>query len=192
MSARPKLILGAGGAELAVRFVAKPTPPFKGLAELQWNGRGLLAGLDAEILAPFLARWARAPGDRRSEVQASVDEAMERCANAFRACAPERAKNEERAVMAALAVTANLQRTLLYLGEALVQAKRRSAGRGTVVLNRQWCGLVPRPNRSAGSGIASFRPLARALACSPGEIDARCKDALSALRKDFAAEVSRR
>jgi len=187
MNAQSKLILGAGGLELAVKFTIKSPEPFKDLGQLRWNGRPLVMGLNADILDPFLACWARQPGDRRDGIRGAVDEAMNRCAGAFRACAPERTKPEERAVMAALAVTANLQRTLTYLGEILVQPKRRGERRGTVILCRQWCGLVPKTKRAAATGAGSFRPLVKALGCSPGEIDARCRDALSALRKDFRA-----
>ena len=172
---------------MAVKFVIKSPEPFNDLSQLHWNGRPLVTGLNAEILDPFLARWGRQPGDRRDGIRGAVDEAMQRCTGAFKACAPERTKPDERALMAALAVTANLQRTLTYLGEVLGQPKRRGERRGTVILCRQWCGLVPKAKRSAVAGTGSFRPLVKALGCSPGEIDARCRDALSALRKDFTA-----
>jgi hypothetical protein len=93
--------------------------------------------------------------------------------------------DEERAVMAALAVTANLQRTLLHLGETLAQPRQRGGRRETVVLSRAWCGLVPKPKRLAAPGASQLKPLVRALGYSPGEIEARCRDALSALREDF-------
>jgi hypothetical protein len=187
MTAQPKMILSAGGAELVIDFVAKAAEPAKDCAELKWRGTALVEALFNDILQPFLAEWARAPGDRRAQIQSSVDAAMDGCVEAFRACAPEKAVHEQRTVMAALAIIANLQRTLILLGESLAQPKpkQRGARRAVVKLSRAWCGLVPRRRRPPGPGILPFHSLVRALSCSPGEIDARCREALATLRKDF-------
>ena len=187
MTAQPKLILGAGGAELLIKFRPRMPESASDLAALRWDGQPFPAALTDRILAPFLAQWARQPGDRRADLQASVDAAMAACLRAFQACAPQRAHEEERAILAALAVTANLQRTLLVLAEALARSKRNRARRATLVLSREWCGLLPRRPKSAPGSEAAFRPLARALAATPREIEQRCAAALAALRADFAS-----
>jgi hypothetical protein len=187
MTAKPKLILGAGGAELLIKFRPRLPESVKDLAPLRWDGQPFPAALTERILAPFLAQWARQPGDRRSQLQPSVDAAMADCLRAFQACAPEKAREEDRAVLAALAVTANLQRTLLALAEALARPRRKRTRRATVVLSREWCGLPPRRHKSVAGTEAAFRPLARALASTPREIEQRCAEALAALRADFTA-----
>jgi hypothetical protein len=187
MTAKPKLILGAGGAELLIKFRPRLPESVKDLAPLRWDGQPFPAALTERILAPFLAHWARQPGDRRAQLQPSVDAAMADCLRAFQACAPEQAREEGRAILAALAVTANLQRTLLTLAEALARPKRKRTRRATVVLSREWCGLLPRRHKPVSGTEAAFRPLARALASTPREIEQRCAEALAALRADFTA-----
>jgi len=187
MTAQPKLILGAGGAELLVKFRPRRPELAKDLAALRWDGQPFPAALTERVLAPFLAQWARRPGDRRNQLQPSVDAAMADCLRAFQACAPERARDEDRAVLAALAVTANLQRTLLTLAEALGRPKRKRTRRATVVLSREWCGLVPKRFKPKPGRDGAFRPLARALGCSADEVELRCSEALAALRADFSA-----
>lgn len=187
MTAQPKLILGAGGAELLIKFRPRRPESARDQAELRWDGQPFPAALTERILVPFLAQWARQPGDRRAALQPSVDAAMAACLRAFQACAPQRAREEERAILAALAVTANLQRTLLVVAEALARTKRKRARRPTVVLSREWCGLLPRRDNSPPGSQAAIRPLARALAATPREIEQRCAAALTALRADIAA-----
>lgn len=158
---------------------ADPCAPFP---TLMWRGRPYNVALSEAVLAPFLE--ARRSGAGRSAE--AVRRALADSTEAFRAVAPEAARLGDAAVLAALTVTANLQRT--------VERLAREPG-VPPPLSRLWCGFAPAPIRrrspapprppSRPAAPSDLRPLARALRCSFAEIEDQCDSALAALRQDI-------
>jgi hypothetical protein len=170
------------------------------LDDLPYNG-----WLSERILDPVLTRWFAGksePGDKAERISHDVEWASERCRRAFQQILPAAAALGEPAVLAAMGVTANLQRTLGWIAEHLLDG-RLQRGKGDseslprFPLSRLWCGLIDYPENAPyfpGRVRLPIHPtrlnprrrdprhLANALWCSVGEIHARCDEALDALR----------
>jgi hypothetical protein len=167
--------------------------------ELKLAGRPYNLWLTDEILEPVLQRWAQTElrgKQLTAEIADRFEEASLRCREAFRGIRPVATPLGDPAVMAALAVTANLQRTLATLGE-FVLAGRSSARGAQLRLSRNWCGLVEYPPGAPDFGLGSRPPtdparlhprrrdprhLGNALWCSLGAINSRCENAIGLLR----------
>jgi hypothetical protein len=140
--------------------------------------------LAEEVLVPYLEARQEAGQTGGSALSTAAEQALVRCAEAFRAVLPDAVRLGDGAVLAALALAANLQRTVEEL-------TRRPDSQP--VLSRRWCGLPPEEKRRRpGSGDASvrrpgaeLRPLVRALGATPAEIQSRCDEALAALRDEI-------
>ncbi|MGH7995035.1 MAG: hypothetical protein ACREFX_01640 [Opitutaceae bacterium] len=177
--------------EIEIRFGteerADPCGPFP---ELTWRGRPYNLALTDAVLIPFLGERERAGSGGREALGRAAGAALELSTEAFRAVLPQAAHRGDEAVLAALTVTANLQRTV----ERLVRDPRAGA-----VLSRAWCGFPPeavrrrpksgRSKPEAGPAVPDLRPLARALRCSYADIREQSDQALAALRQEIQGGV---
>lgn len=160
------------------------------------------AWLTERVLKPVLDRWSRPvpdPAARREAVAADIEWAADRTRRAFLQVIPRAAAAGEPALLAAMGVAANLIRTIGVMGEFVLAG---SPGAGSVVfrLSRAWCGLLDyaadtpyfpsravRPGHAARLRALHSDPghLRNALWCSSAEIEARCAEALAALRQQL-------
>jgi hypothetical protein len=190
-----------------VQFVAEsrgdPLGSFPGLC---LAGRPYNLWLTEQVLDPVLGRWSvvrHAEGGAASSLAHDVEWASGRCRLAFQEILPSAANLGDPAILAAMSVTANLQRTLGLLGEFILDGAVPGFGRADgpapcFRLSRLWCGLIEYPeNLPYFPGrvrppvhAARLHPqrrdprhLANALWCSIGEINARCDEALVDLRR---------
>jgi hypothetical protein len=161
--------------------------------------------LTEQLLEPLLQRWG---GLRETEVAAPRAVAgdftgvSERCRQAFHEIVPVAISAGDPALLAALGVTANFQRTAAVLGEFVAAggslATARPSGRAVRFrLSRFWCGLIEYPERGPyfparvqppihasrlNNRRRDSRHLANALWCSSATIAARCEEATHRLR----------
>jgi hypothetical protein len=161
--------------------------------------------LTEELLNPLLARW-RAPRGKTGlpcNVAEDVAGISEQCRRAFREVLPAAISAGDPALLAAMGVTANLQRTAAVLGEFIAAGGRLAPGRArgpaiTFRLSRFWCGLLDYSERAPyftarvhapihasrlNNHRRDCRHLANALWCAPSAITARCEEATLRLRE---------
>ncbi len=161
--------------------------------------------LTEQVLDPILSRWSldQLPGGCPASVLADdIEWASGRCRLAFQEILAPAASLGDPAILAALSVTANLQRTLGVLGESILDGALPGAGQDSqsgsgLVLSRLWCGFTEYPDNLPyfpGRVRQPVHParlhpkrrdprhLANALWCSIGDINARCDEALAILR----------
>ncbi len=157
--------------------------------------------LSAEILEPALARWSRSfdtEAAPRASVQDDFASASARARDAFARIVPVAIGVGEPAILAALGVTANLQRTLATLGEFLL-ATEAPAGPVVFRCSRLWCGLIdyradapyfsgrptpPNPALKLRANRRDSAHLRHALWCSGREVESRCLEAVDNLRRE--------
>ncbi len=155
------------------------------------------------ILEPVLGRWLAEPASGPVPVAADVDRACDRARRAFREILPTAIGLGDTALLAAMGVTANLERTLALIGELLVDGvgtdASGAAGSGPPFrLSRLWCGLTAYPPGTAYFSGRIHPPahssrldprrrdpghLAHALWCPAATIGARCDEAIAVLRE---------
>ena len=156
-------------AELFFLAVEPPDPlgdfPALCLQERQYN-----LWLTDEILRPTLARWSPAGTPERPDpeaVRGAFAAASDAARAAFAQVLPAASAAGEPAVLAAMGVTANLQRTLALLAEFVLEEHPPAAP------------ARPRAQRR------DPRHLTNALWCSAEEVKARCAEALDRLRREI-------
>jgi hypothetical protein len=161
--------------------------------------------LTEEVLDPILLRWSldRLPdGCSAAALADDIEWASGRCRLAFQEILLTAASMGDPAILAAMSVTANLQRTLGLLGEFILDGTMPGFDPGAtpgdvLSLSRLWCGLTEYPENVPyfPSRVrlpvhpARLHPkrrdprhLANALWCSIGDINSRCDEALGVLR----------
>jgi hypothetical protein len=161
--------------------------------------------LTEQVLDPILSRWSLdhlPEGCPASALADDIEWASGRCRLAFQEILIPAASLGDPAILAAMSVTANLQRTLALLGESILDGAlpnwgRDSASKGALSLSRLWCGLTEYPDNLPyfpGRVRQPVHParlhpkrkdprhLANALWCSIGDINSRCDEALAVLR----------
>jgi hypothetical protein len=168
--------------------------PLAAFPSLALDGRAYNRWLAAEILDGALLRWSGegAAGDAAAEAGAGCGRAR----LAFQEILPAAIALGDPAVLAAMGVTANLQRTLAFVAGLL---SRPATGRAALIpirISRVLCGLAdhpagsPRlPARAAPPAHADRRRpgepdprLVRcALGCPEGDIERCCEEALCEL-----------
>jgi len=194
---QPILALGSPPAGVCVYFLRRDAEdPLARFPALRTGDRPYNRWLTERILERAIEDWGRRGADA-GQIAAQFDAACELALGAFAAVLPAATAAGDAAVLAALAVTANLLRTLLVLGEAV--AGDDSGAAIPRPLSRVWCGLAPdaepagRP--SGGTGVldaGSARPdrrglreLAAALASSPASIERSFAEAIATLRGEI-------
>jgi len=193
----PVLALGLGAGPLRVRYCPGPArDPLAPYPLLQREGAPYNRWLSAHVLDPFLARWAgRAAGF--AELAAEVGAVGDRGRQAFGQVLPAAAAGGGPAILAALAVTANLLRTVTAIGEAL--ASGRPAEGPPWELSRLWCGRMPHLERGGRvadpakarrgpvqrSSRSAARELGGALGCSVDAVEASSREAIETLRREI-------
>ncbi len=153
--------------------------------------------LTGQVLEPMLDRWGGGdiPAERAAAALArDVEWASRRCRLGFQEILPAASNLGDPAVLAAMSVTANLQRTLALLAEFILDGPPPALPG----LSRFWCGFMDYPEKAPyfpgrvrapvhaarlHPGRRDPRHLANALWCSIGEINALCDEALSTLRR---------
>jgi len=175
-----------------------PLAPYPGLTR---QGRLYNFWLSDEILVPALQEWCERDSSDRAwagEVRDGFESSSGRARLAFAEILPSAAAAGEPAVLAALGVTANLQRTLAILAEFLL-AEQPPAAFATGRLSRGWCGLVHYPARAPyfparpkRLGSRRLRPLrndlghlCQALWCSSATVAARSGEAIESLQREI-------
>jgi hypothetical protein len=197
-------------AEIAQElFVAENRgDPLAAFPSLARHGQPYNLWLTGEVLDPILASWLEwrdQAGELTGAVAEDVSRGSHRARAAFREILPAAVAAGDPAILAAMGVTANLQRTLGVLGEHLLAGGRLMAippaGPGPVFrLSRLWCGLVEYPEKSPYF-TARVRPplhpgrlqpkrrdprhLANALWCSLAAINERCDGTIAILREEI-------
>ena len=179
--------------------------PLGSFPSLCLAGRPYNLWLSEQVLEPILQRWSlesMPEGGPASALADDIEWASGRCRLAFQEILLPASNLGDPAILATMGVTANLQRTLGLLGEALLDGTLPAFGRGKdpdapINLSRLWCGLTEYPERLPyfpGKVRIPVHParlhpkrrdprhLANALWCSIGDINARCDEALAILR----------
>ena len=180
--------------------------PLGAYPSLSRQGRPYNLWLTEEVLNPPLTRW-RAPREESASVaRAVVDDfagLCRRCRDAFQGILPAAISAGDPALLAAMGVTANLQRTAALLGEFVAAGGRLAPAEAegpaiTFHLSRFWCGLLEYSERAPyfparvhlpihasrlNQRRRDFRHLANALWWSPATITARCEEATLRLRE---------
>jgi hypothetical protein len=182
--------------------------PLGAFPSLGRQGQPYNLWLTEQLLQPLLVRWGTTReegGDRASAVTQDFAWISQHCRQAFQELLPAAISAGDPALLAAMGVTANLQRTAALLGEFITAGGRlvpREGRRPKLAfrLSRLWCGLVEYPERSPyfpGRVHAPIhaarlnhrrrdcRHLANALWCSPASITARCEEATLRLRDEI-------
>ena len=160
--------------------------------------------LTAQVLEPILARWAR-PSSEINDWAAGIVHDFEwasgRARLAFQEVLPAASVAGDPAVLAAMGVTANLQRTLAILAEFILEPPAVGVVNGKELqphsLSRYWCGLIDYP-KAAPYFAAPFRApkhasrihptrrdpqhLTNAFWCSVADVDRACENGLTQLR----------
>jgi len=180
--------------------------PLAAFPSLTRDGLPYNRWLTEQVLDPVLARWLVrtecGPGGATG-IAEDVAWVSDRCRGAFRELLPAAVSAGDPALLAALGVTANLQRTGAVLGEFLFGGGRLAAGGtsrspGVFRLSRLWCGLIEytgdgpyfpaRVHPPIHAGLLNVRRrdsrhLANALWCSLSAIASRCEEATFRLRE---------
>jgi hypothetical protein len=182
--------------------------PLGSFPSLARHGQPYNLWLTGQLLDPILAGWLTRQdlaGESIGAVADDISRASHRARAAFREVLPAAVAAGDPAVLAAMGVTANLQRTLGILGEHILAGGRLvalpPASPGPVFrLSRLWCGLVEYPEKSPYFP-ARVRPplhpgrlqprrrdprhLANALWCSLAAIHERCDETIAVLREEI-------
>jgi hypothetical protein len=178
--------------------------PLGAFPSLTIGGRPYNLWLSEQVLVPVLNRWSGLSATGRALAAALADDvewAGGRCRLAFQSILPPAAVSGHPALLAAMGVTANLQRSLALLGEfALDGAVPPAWGKRDLRLSRLWCGLTRYPERTPyfpGPIRAPLHParlnpqrrdprhLANALGCPLTLVQARCEEAIAVLRHEI-------
>jgi hypothetical protein len=189
-----------------IRFVPETRgDPLGSFPSLRLSDRPYNLWLTEQVLEPILDRWggeAGWDGGLAGALAHDVEWASGRSRLAFQEILPSATNLGDPAVLAAMGVTANLQRTLGLLGEYLLDGALpgfvNDGDSGALFcLSRLWCGLVEYPETAAyfpgrvrppvhaarlHPGRRDPRHLSNALWCSIGEMNAHCDEALAVLR----------
>ena len=176
--------------------------PLGAYPSLQREGLPFNRWLTGHILDPVLERWSRPARDGRPQLEAvlnDVDWASGRVRLAFQENLAAATRLGEPAILAAMSVSANLQRTLALLGEFMLD-DAPPPGPPIFRLSRLWCGLVDYPKESDYFIARVRRPvppsklrahrrdnghLRNAFWCSSREIEARCAESIGVLREEI-------
>ena len=182
--------------------------PLASFPSLAAHGLPYNLWLTGQVLDPILAGWLTGQdlgGEMTGAVAEEVARGSHRARAAFREILPAAVAAGDPAVLAAMGVTANLQRTLGILGEHILAGGHLMvvppAIPGPVFrLSRLWCGLVEYPEKSpyfASPIRAPLHPgrlqpkrrdprhLANALWCSLAAIHERCDETIAVLREEI-------
>jgi hypothetical protein len=182
--------------------------PLASFPSLLRDGQPYNLWLTQQVLEPILASWFLLEPRKPESAGAIADDfslGSHRARAAFKEVLPAAVAAGDPAVLAAMGVTANLQRTLGILGEHLLGGgrliARPPANPGPIFrLSRWWCGLVEYPEKSPYF-TARVRPplhpgrlqprrrdprhLANALWCSLAAINERCDETIAVLREEI-------
>jgi len=202
----PEFCLPPGPAALGrVSFVGESRGnPLRSYPSLTIGTHPYNLWLAERVLDPVLEHWRREFADQAalaSAVANDLEWSSRQSRTAFQEVLPRAVRLGDPAILAAMGVTANLQRTLALLAE-IVLGNRRFASLfgGAFRLSRFMCGLIDYPEDipyfpgqiHAPAHADRLPPrrrdprhLGNALWCSVGEINRRCDDALSLLRDEI-------
>jgi hypothetical protein len=182
--------------------------PLAAFPSLARHGQPYNLWLTGQVLDPILAGWLRwrdLAGEYTGAVAEDVARGSHRARAAFREILPSAMVAGDPAILAAMGVTANLQRTLGILGEHILAGGRLMAippaGSGPVFrLSRLWCGLVEYQEKSPYFTARIRAPLhpgrlqprrrdprhlANALWCSLAAVNERCDQTIAVLREEI-------
>ena len=178
--------------------------PLGGFPSLRIGACAYNLWLADRILDPVLDRWSRLFPDQAGIAAAVADDlewASRRSRSAFREVLPIAIRLGDPAILAAMGVTANLQRTLALLAEFILgNCGLDSFSACPFRLSRFLCGLIDYPENCPyfpgrirpPAHADSLRPrrmdprhLGNALWCSVGDINRRCDEALAMLRQEI-------
>jgi hypothetical protein len=188
----------AGRAVLVADCKGDPLGPFP---SLRCEGLPYNRWLAAQVLDPVLGRWSDDDRGARAPAAAVARDLAWACGcgrRAFQEVLPAAVPLGDAAILAAMGVTANLERTLALLGEAVLDDRPFPRPRLPLRVSFLLCGLVEYP---PGSPFfpARVRPpihaarlhtrrrdprcLGNALWCSERDINRGCEEALVELRQ---------
>lgn len=193
---------------VAISGVARFVPeargnPLEAFSSLNVSGRPFNVWLTAEFLEPQLEHWStqkRGRSELADAIAADVEDATRRALMAFHEITNSTSTLSDQELLAATAVTANLQRTVALLGEFMLGDTIE--GRTVFSLSRLWCGLIDYPRNTGYFSMGpdettsshalradrrDYSHLRNALWCSIQEIEQRCADGL----KVFGEHVRR-
>lgn len=182
--------------------------PLAAFPSLTRSGKAYNMGLTEQVLDPLLAGWLSLRDNGRESagaIAANLAWGSARARAAFREILPAAAAAGDPAVLAAMGVTANLQRTLGILAEhvaggGLIAAASPEAPIPFFRLSRFWCGIVEYPDESPyftarvrppvhparlQPGRRDPRHLANSLWCSLAAVNERCDEAIAVLREEI-------
>jgi hypothetical protein len=195
----PILALGSPPACVCVYFLRSDAEdPLARFPALRTGDRPYNRWLTERILERAIEDWGRR-GPTSGQIPGKFDAGCELALGAFAEVLPAAIGAGDSAVLAALAVTANLVRTLLFLGEALAEGDPGAAIPRP--LSRVWCGLAPDAepaDRPAGGASVldagparpdrrGLRELASALAISPAAVERSFAEAIGTLRGEIGS-----
>jgi hypothetical protein len=175
--------------------------PLGGFPMLRREGLAFNEWLTERVLEPFLERWIESYAPDPEIVAEEADRACLDARTAFHGVLPAAIRRGDTAILAAFAVTANLERTVALIAEFLRDGGRPDAGwpaddGPTFWLSREWCGLVDYPWPTPYFEGEIHRPrhalrldprrrdpahLTNALWRSQASVNARCDDAMAIL-----------
>jgi len=177
--------------------------PLASFPSLLVEGRAYNLWLTEQILDAVLVRWSRDSFDGRepaSTVASDTQWAHRRGRMAFQEILPAAAGLGDPAILAAMGVTANLQRTVSLLGEFMLDDRPARFSPPPLRISRYWCGLVDYPADAPyfpgrihppvhaarlRSRRVDIRYLGNALWCSEKDINRHCDEALAALGREI-------
>ena len=188
----------AGRAVLVADCKGDPLGPFP---SLQREGQAYNRWLATGVLDPVLERWSDDDRGAPAPAAAVARDLAWACGcgrRAFQEVLPAAAPLGDAAILAAMGVTANLERTLALLGEAVLDQRPVPRPRLPLRVSFLLCGLVEYPQGSPFFP-ARVRPpihatrlhtrrrdsrcLGNALWCSERDINRGCEEALAELRR---------
>jgi hypothetical protein len=190
----------AGRAAVLCETKGDPLGPFPSLVI---EGRAYNLWLTERVLDFVLARWsgpARGDPGPAAAVAEDIEWGCGRGRRAFQEILPAAAGLGDPAILVAMGVTANLQRTLALLAEMILDDRLPPCPLPPLRLSRLLCGLVDYPARSPyfparmhppvhaaslRSRRADLRYLGNALWCSEREINRCCDEALAVLGREI-------
>ena len=163
------------------------------------------AWLTDQVLIPILHRWAGdSPGgsDFAAAIPHDLEWSSRRARLAFQEILPAASSLGEPAVLAALSVTSNLQRTVALLGEFLLTGRPPRDAKSGFELSRLWCGLIayeqnssyfPAPVRppTHAARLPLYRDprhLTNAFWCTIGDVERECGEGLAVMREAIQRE----
>jgi hypothetical protein len=178
--------------------------PLGSFPALSGGGRPYNLRLTETVLEPLLRRWGARDADAGpgpDEVRSDAHRACAESRRAFAEILPAASDLGEPAVLAAMGVTANLQRTVALLAEFILDDRGRAPRAGPAFrMSRFWCGLaeygdaspyhparVHPPAHAARTcgGRRDPRHLSNALWCAPADLLRCCDQALAAVRGEI-------